>query len=283
MKAITYFWNHPYPESILWPVVRGFDHLSRLMEQKRLSKMRYNIQCVVISLLAFALLFFLAGIGNPLEFFVDIPVYSMEEFYAQVDRNYSALLTYIILNAVAVAVVLYLIKLFLFRSEEYSFFSGSGLLFFVMSVFVSALIDIPVQEAVSSLARGPLRQMEEGGFGVSIAILILALNFAAYFVLQDTCSMIFSMYVSVGVITAFQGWFTQPIEHEFVFLLLLSALICILLEGLNRLNVWRPIVNFIDKWFYTPKYILKVTLFVGFFYIAIPLALSKRRRNTGWK
>lgn len=278
MNPFKYFWNHPYPESVMWPIVQGFRSIASYMEKNPISNRKYRIQCVVISAVAFLALFLLTGTKNPFEFFVDIPIYDLVEFNRNVGGDEYALYTYMFSSAIFVAVGIYLIRLFLFHAREDRFFSVNGIFFFVMSVFISALISIPVQRlsyAFSSSFLLDIEAMQTAG----CIILGFALNFALYFAMQDSFSAILSSAVGVELIMIFQERFQQFIPNRFVLLLLVSLILRVLLEVLDLIGMWRPIVDFCAKWFYTPRYVIKLTFFI----ITILLFLLSRGDDKGKK
>lgn len=226
MNPLRYFWNNPYPESIMWPVVQGFRKLSSHMEEKSISDRRYRVQCVVISLITFVALFLLTGTKNPLEFFIDIPIYNLAEFNRSVGGDEYALFIYMFSSAMLISISIYLVRLFLFNAKEESFFTVNGLFFFVMTVFISAVVDVPVKKIAYAFSVSTLLEIEAMDI-VGLILLGLAL------------------------------------------LLIVSLLMRIFLELLDKIGAWRPIVAFCAKWFYTPKYIIKL----AFCYILIPLLI----------
>lgn len=245
----------------MWPVVQIFRGMASYMEKKPISNRRYRIQCSAISIASFLTLFLLTGIKNPLEFFVDIPIYDLVEFHHNVGGDEYALYTYMFLSAICTAVGIYLLRLFLFHAREDNFFSVNGISFFVMTVFVSALISIPVQRlayAFSSTLLLDIEAMKTMG----LIILGFALNFALYFAMQDSFSAILSSAVGVELIMIFQEWFQKFIPNRLVLLLVVSLMLRVLLEVLDLIGMWKPIVDFCAKWFYTPKYIIKLTFFI---------------------
>lgn len=278
MNPITYFWNNLYPESVLWPIVKFFRYLSSYMESKRISDKRYTVQCIVISAAAFSALFLLTGTKNPLEFFVDIPIYDLAEFHALVNGDEYALFAYMFSSAIFASMGIYLLRLFLFHAKEYSFFSVNGFLFSVMGTFVSALIDVPVQKLVYAFSQGTIPEMEGKGL-TGIIILGLTLNFAAYFAIQDSFTAILSSAVGIELIMIFQGWFQRFTSNRLALLLAVSLLLRLFLEILEKLEAWRPIVGFISKWCYTPRYVIKVAFFAVSIILFLALRGSKRREE----
>lgn len=276
MNPIEYFWNNPYPESIMWPVVRGFRQLSSHMEKKPISNKRYRVQCIVISVIAFVALFLLTGTKNPFEFFVDIPIYNLAEFNASVGGDEYALFTYMFSSAIFISISIYLIRLFLFNAKEEGFFTVNGLFFFVMTVFISALVDVPVKKLAYSFSVGTLLDIEAMAT-LGIVILGFALNFTLYFVMQDSFTAILSSAISVELIMLFQQWFQSFITNRFVLLLVVSLVMRVFLEILDKIGVWKPVVAFCAKWFYTPKYVVKLVFFIVM--IVLFLATLSRRKG----
>ena len=268
MNPLRYFWNNPYPESIMWPVVQGFRKLSSHMEEKPISDRRYRVQCVVISLITFVALFLLTGTKNPLEFFIDIPIYNLAEFNRSVGGDEYALFIYMFSSAILISISIYLVRLFLFNAKEESFFTVNGLFFFVMTVFISAVVDVPVKKIAYAFSVSTLLEIEAMDI-VGLILLGLALNFTLYFVMQDSFTAILSSAISVELIMLFQKWFQQFITNRMALILIVSLLMRIFLELLDKIGAWRPIVAFCAKWFYTPKYIIKL----AFCYILIPLLI----------
>ncbi len=260
MNPLKYFWNNPYPESIMWPVVHGFRQLSLHMEKKSISDKRYRVQCIVISVIAFIALFLLTGTKNPLEFFVDIPIYDLTEFNARVNGDEYALFTYMFSSAIFIAIGIYLIRLFLFHAKEESFFTVNGLFFFIMTVFVSALIDVPVKKLAYHFSVGALLDIEAMET-LGLVILGLALNFSLYFVMQDSFTAILSSAISVQMIMLFQKWFQNFITNRLILLLAVSLILRVFLEILDKIGIWKPLVAFCAKWFYTPRYLIKFVFF----------------------
>ncbi len=203
MNPIKYIWTNPYPEAILWPITQLFKRISVYMEKKPISDRRYRIQCLVISVVSFLMLFLLTGTENPLEFFVDIPIYDLSDFNTLVGGDDYALLTYMIGGAIVAAVTIYLIRLFLFNGKEFSLYSVNGICFEITTVFVTALLDIPIQKLAYTYAMTWLPSIE-GKDEIGIFILGLTLNFALYFVIQDSFSAILSSALALELIMFFQ-------------------------------------------------------------------------------
>ena len=222
MNMFKYWWNNPYPECIAGPIFRWLHRIEAKRGEMVLSDREYRLRCIIISGVAFAILWFLTGQINPFEFLVDIPISDLEDFSSSVNGNQYAELTYLLFNALAVMVCLYFIKLFIFNGKEDSFFSANGFFFYIMSLLVSALITIPVREITYYIFMNSgldIGQMENSGALIGIIIISLILNFILYFTLQDSVSAILSSALSIELIVLFQKQFREIISNELVFLM----------------------------------------------------------------
>ena len=270
MNMLKYFWNNPYPESILRPILFKLDCVFSPWKRKTLPNKKYRIQCIFISVLALSILFFISGVQNPLIFFVDIPILDINEFATIVEGNENVLLIYMIMGSATVAFGLYLIRLFLFHGKEYKFFSINGILFSMMTVFVSAVIDFLFKKVTYIwflTTEFPNDSMSIPG----LIVLGVVLNFTLYFVLEDTFMTITASYCAIWLLIFFQDYFMFIVPARLVSLLLLTFLIKVVLWLLTIIKIWPYFANLCKKWFYTPKYIFKMTMII--FTIGLALAL----------
>lgn len=257
MNIINFFWNNPYPETILWPIVKGFNYLTSRLEKKHISDSRYRILCIILSIVSCCIFLLLTETKNVFEIFVNIPIYNFVEFGTIVKGNLYALYMYMFSSIIFVAIIIYLIRLFVLCNKNYSFFSINGICFFIMSIFVSALIDVIVQKAVYLLYKNMVFSVKDTKI-ITAVVLGLTLNFIAYFAIQETFVAIFSSMLGIGIIFLFQTHLQQFIYNKLLLLVVVSMVLRAFFELINKIGIWQPFINFIAKWCYTPKYTTKV-------------------------
>lgn len=280
MKYIAYFWNHPYPDTLLWPLRKLAAALSGRAKAHPVSDAQYRGRCAALSAAALVLLFFLTGAQNPLAFFVDIPVYNWVEFSRLSGGDEYALYLYVFFSAIAASAAVFLLRICLLGARECSFFSVNGVCFFVAGVLIAAVLDVPIQPLAIAFSRGvfaPLALQGETG----LLILGAMLNFFAYFAMQDSFAAVLASAVGIQMVLFFSDFFPQFAANRLVLFVAISLLLRIFLEALDRAGLWAPLVRFVAKWFYTPRYVVKIVWFIlriGLFPI-LPKRPKKREED----
>lgn len=265
MNFFKCLWNNPYPELLVGPIICFFHRLESQRKENALSDGEYRFRCLIISGVALVILWLLTGQSNPLNFLVDIPITDLEEFSMSVNGNEYMVMTYFLVNALALIVCLYFIKLFVFNAKEYTLFSINGFLFYIMSLLVSTLVTIPVRKITYDFYikhETIIGQIERGETIIGLIIIGIILNFILYFTLQDSVSAILSSAISIELIVLFQKYFQEKTSIEIFYLIAVSIITRFILEILEMTGLWKCIGAFLAKWFYTLKNIVKLAFCV---------------------
>lgn len=265
MNFFKRLWNNPYPELLVAPLIRFFHRIECQRQENTLSDREYRFRGLIISGVAFVILWLLTGQRNPLEFLVDIPITDLEEFSMSVNGNEYIVTIYFLGNALVLIVCLYFIKLFVFNAKEYTLFSVNGFLFYIMSLLVSTLVTIPVREITYDfyINHGTIiGRIESGETIIGLIMIGLILNFILYFTLKDSVSAIFSSAISIELIILFQKYFQEKTSIEIFYLVAVSIITRFFLEILERIGVWKWLGALLVKWFYTLKNIVKLAFCV---------------------
>lgn len=275
MNLIRYVWTHPYPESIrrlFLPLIQPF---TSGLEKRPLSNHSFRIRCIAVSLVTFFALVFLTKDANPLSYFIDIPIFDLASIQADANNNQFAPYIYLFSSSILAAICLWLIRNIIFHGMDESLLTINGFLFAIMSVFVTALMAIPSENFTLYLTNHFLSNIEGAGLASSIA-LGLILNFTLYFAIKDSFSAILSSAIAIMLIPFIQSF----IPNYFITLLTISLLLMIIQEILDKTGLWDGFTAFCAKWFYTPKYFIRLGFwFIWVILLAMSWALSSKNHR----
>lgn len=275
MNLIRYIWTHPYPESIKRLFLPLIQHFTTGLEKRPLSNLSFRIRCIVVSLVTFVVLVFLTKDANPLSYFIDIPIFDLASIQADANNNQFASYIYLFSSSILAAICLWLMRNIIFHGMDESLLTINGFLFAIMSVFVTALMAIPSENFTLYLTNRFLSNVEGVGLASSVA-LGLILNFTLYFAIKDSVSAILSSAIAIMLIPFFQIF----IPNHFVTLLTISLLLMIIQEILDKTGLWDAFTAFCAKWFYTPKYFIRLGFcFIWVILLVMSWALSSKNHR----
>lgn len=264
MNALTFMATKPIPETFLFVPFKLFRYISSRMSKKPIADSRFRFQCIGISVFILLIIFILTGSSNPLTFLFDIPLSDVAEIQTKLGPERESLSTaYYLFCLILTALGTYFIKTFLFNSQNVSFFCINGLLFHLMSLLVAALMSCFSERIILS---NIFDDVENFGCARTF-IFILVLYCILYFTLHDALSDIFSAIVSLGLIPLVCHFIPGATSNRFLVLLIVSVILTIILEILDAIGVWNPIIAFLTKWFFTPQYLFPLSLKFGLYLI----------------
>ena len=264
MKITTFIATTPLPETLLFVPFKFFRSISNRMSKKPIADSRFRLQCIGISVFILLIIFLLTGSSNPLTFLFDIPLSDVAEIQTKLGPERESLSTaYYLFCLILTALGTYFIQTFLFNSQKVSFFCINGLLFHLMSLFIAALMSCFSERIILS---NIFDDVENLGF-VRTGIFFFVLYCILYFTLHDALSDIFSAIVSLVLIPLVCHFIPGATSNRFLVLLIISVILTIILEILDVIGVWNPIIAFLTKWFFTPQYLVPLSLEFGLYLI----------------
>lgn len=282
IHPLRFFWNNPYPESMMWVFFYPFRKRAIQYETQPVSNFRYRVVCFAAILISMVLLVLVYGTQqNMLEFFVDMPFHDGVSFSKLVDSNENVTYLYEFMSPLAIAITVYLIKLFGLHGKEDKIFSINGILFALMTVFSAALVDYYTQQLVLWFYHY-VYPILEAGDGTGLSAFEWGLSIILCFVIQDTVSMIMSAYVSMYVIRLLGTQFLALIPSTLALFLLVTVVLHFIIFILERIGLWRRFVKLL-KCFYVPKYLMLAVMSIytlgGGVIVTFFLYLRKREKK----
>ncbi len=269
-KSILHdFWTTPYPDFFLSLVHKLFMPLEARAKKKELKNSTYLMMEMVIIISMTAVIVLVTGIFNPLNLFFDVPYLSADEYLGSIE-NYNSYTwaTYFAFSGTIAMMVLYLVQTFLFRGKTYKLLSVHGLLLAVMAVLIAVVCDMLFQDAFRAFHETYITDNIMAPW--NLAAYLLA-NVMVYYVLTDAISSVLSFSIT-PVLCKYLGFslFSMGLIH-FIAMALILKLIMTLVD---KIGIWEKIVGFIAKWIYTPKYLIRVILFLYAIFLIIPIRLA---------
>lgn len=263
------FWTRPYPESIL----NLFKPLWKNRERKPRSEKGIRRLLIVLAVVAVLLILLINGFADPMGYFVDIPSFSLGDMMEAYPDYYA----YYFIGLMAVTAAMTAILRAVVRSkEEISPWSVNGILLWIVCIAVGILADTLTREVLLEKWVIPVYEHRNDSFEAAwqFAYMLIAVVLSWYFVMDDFTGNALSITLTPYVMYAFR-WLTPDdgiFSNTLVTYLIVTALLKVLLNLLEKIGLDQVIANFFKKYFYTPKYMWRTYLYI-FFLPLLPLIL----------
>lgn len=263
------FWTTPYPDFFRGILHKVFLPLEERVRKKELKDTTYLILEIIVIAAMIAVIIMVTGIFNPLDLMFDVPYLGANDYLGTIENyNNYTWTTYFAFSGSIAMIVLYLMQAFVFRGKTYKLLSVHGLLFAVMAVLIAVVCDMLFQDAFRVFHETYITDNIMAPW--NLASYLLA-NVTVYYVLADALGSALSFSIT-PVLCKYLGinLFSMGLIH-FIAMALILKLIMTLID---KIGVWEKIVAFIAKWIYTPKYLIRIILFLYAVFLIIPIRLA---------
>lgn len=284
----SYFYNNPYPESVI--KLKLFRNLLKRNEEisdKKFSDLTLKI--IMFSFILNTLLLLLLERRLPsLSDLVTLPIFSGISIYdsiynivgnANTADSYTSI--YIIFSIIIPSFAIFIINN-KYIPKKTNIYSGKMFLLSILSNFFIALLTSTIftflYKLVIRISMFFLKVYTGSVLLIIILVMIqLFLNFAMYFCAKDVTELLISCFlVPFGYyyLAAKFSLSNGPIMY-----IILNYIISFLFIILDKIGITRIIMDFIIKWCYVPKYIVKMAFCIIIFCLWLINHESKQKEE----
>lgn len=186
----------PYPELLLMPVRKLWEAVTGGRTLKPLPDRVLRRVLLILTVVSLAVIWLMEGLVNPLELLVDIPFFSFVETVEEWKGYYLVFLPFFTLLAVS------LLNALVCRGRELPLFSANGLLYWVVCLALSIVVDSFMRNMFLPWFHGIYVQIMEMPGDTSmrkpfyLLLFLLVMVIATYYALRDITSTSLSIFAT---------------------------------------------------------------------------------------
>lgn len=258
------FWNTPFPEFFVNKTKTLFQGIN--LPSTELDPKDYLTKSGIIAVVSIVSLIILSGTFNPLDLLFEVPYLSAGDYLATISNWTNFTWTeYLVFSSICITIVLWIIQTFVFHKQEVKVLSVEGIVNALMTVVVAMLVDYICQDIFRIFHEAFLTETLRDPATLLTAI---AANFGLFFILQDAFTNQLSFSLTPMICKSLK---LNLFGLGLIQFILVSAILKVVLTILEKIGIWDLVIDFIEKWIYTPKYMCLIVIWFYFFAILLLL------------